>query len=58
MVVSLAVFVLFQGEDVLVEVFLKLLVGKVDVELFKSIHFKILKPENVKNTNEGKRLFT
>ena len=47
---------LFQGEDVLVEVLLKFLVGKVDVELFKSIHVKIFKPKYVKNANEGKCL--
>lgn len=36
-----------------VEVLLKLLVGKVDVELFKSIHFKVFKTENVQHSNEG-----
>ena len=49
---SLAVFVLFKGKYVFVEVFLKLLVGKVDVELFKSIHFKVFKTENVQHSNE------
>ena len=28
---------LFQGEDVFVEVLLKFLIGKIDVELFKSV---------------------
>ena len=54
MTASLAVLMLFQGENVLVEVFLELLVGKVDVELLKPIHFKIFKPKNIENTNEGK----
>ena len=40
-----------------VEVLLQLLVGKVDVELFESVHFEILKTENVQNPNEGKGLF-
>ena len=52
----LAVLVLFQREDVLVEVLLKFLVGKVNVELLESIHIKILEPKDVENTNEGKRL--
>ena len=34
---ELVVFELLQGEDVLVEVLLKLLVGKVDVELFEPV---------------------
>ena len=42
----------------LVEVLLKLLVGKVDVELFKSIHLKILKTKYVQNTDEGKCFLT
>ena len=54
---SLAVLVLFEREDVFVEVFLKLLIGKIDVELLKSIHLKILEPKNVQNPNEGKGLF-
>ena len=44
---SLAVLVLFEKEDVFVEVFLKLLVGKIDVELLEPIHLKILEPKNV-----------
>ena len=39
-----------------VEVLLQFLVGKVDVELFKSIHVEILKPKNVQDANEGKYL--
>ena len=31
---------LFQGEDVFVEVFLELLIGVVDVELFKPVHLE------------------
>ena len=56
MTASLAVLMLFQREDVLVEVFLELLVGKVDIELLKSVHIEILKPKNVQNANKGKRL--
>ena len=40
-----------------VEVLLQLLVGKVYVKLFKSVHFEILKTENVQNPNEGKGPF-
>ena len=38
----------------LIEVFLEFLVGKIDVELFKSIHFEILKSKNVKHSDKGK----
>ena len=54
---SLAVLVLFERENVFVEVFLKLLVGKIDVELLEPIHLKILEPKNVQNPNEGEGLF-
>ena len=37
-----SVLCLFQGKDVLVEVELKLFVGKVDAELLKAVHFKVL----------------
>ena len=37
-----------------VEVLLKLLVGKVDVELLKSVHHKVLKAEDVQHSHEGK----
>ena len=50
----LAVFMLLKREDMLIEVFLKLLIGKINVELFKAIHFKILKSKNVKHSNKGK----
>ena len=53
----LAVFVLLEREYVFVEVLLKFLVGKVDVELLVSIHLEILKPENVQNPNKAKGLF-
>ena len=39
-----------------VEVFLELLVGKIDVELLESVHLKILKPKNVQNSDKDKRL--
>lgn len=52
----LIILVLFQGEDVFVEILLQLLIGKIDVELLKSIDLKVLKPKNVQNTNEGKLL--
>ena len=42
----------------LVEVLLEFLVGKVDVELFKSIHFKVLKSKNVQDTDERKLVLT
>ena len=38
-----------------VEIFLKFLVGKIYVELFKTIHFKILKTKYIQNTDERKR---
>lgn len=44
---------LFKGKDVLVEVLLEFLVGKIDVELFKPIHFEILESENVKYSDKG-----
>ena len=50
----LAVFMLLKGKDMLVEVFLKFLISKIDVELFKSIHFEILEPKNVEHSNKGK----
>ena len=50
----LAVLVLFQGKDMLIEVFLELLVGKIYVELFKSVHFEILESKNVEHSNKGK----
>ena len=37
----------------LVEVLLEFLISKVDVELFKPIHFKVFKPKNVEYSNEG-----
>ena len=40
----------------LVEVLLQLLIGKVDVELLKAVHFKVLEPEDVEHPNEGKLL--
>ena len=45
---------LLKRENVLVEVLLQLLVGKVDVELLKAIHFKILKAKDVQDSYEGK----
>ena len=45
---------LLKGKDVLVEVLLEFLVGKIDVELFKSIHFEILESENVEHSDKGK----
>ena len=51
---SLVVLVLLKRENVLVEVLLQLLVGKVDVELLKAIHFKILKAKDVQDSYEGK----
>ena len=45
---------LLQGKDMLIKVFLEFLIGKVDVELFKSIYFKILESKNVKHSNKGK----
>ena len=37
----------------LVEVFLKLLIGKVDVELLKTVHSEILEAKDVKDTHKG-----
>ena len=34
----------------LIEEVLKLLIGQVDAELFKGIHFKVLKAKDIKNT--------
>ena len=45
---------LLKGKDVFVEVLLEFLVGKIDVELFKSIHFEILESENVEHSDKGK----
>lgn len=42
---------LFKLEDVLVEVVLETLVGKVDAELFEAVVLIILKPKNVKHSN-------
>ncbi len=42
---------LFELEDVLVEVVLQTLVGKVDAELFEAVVLVILKTENVQHSN-------
>lgn len=47
---------LFKREDVFVEVFLELLVGKVDVELLKAVHSEVFKAKDVKDTHKGKLL--
>jgi hypothetical protein len=52
--ILLAVLVLLEGKDVLIEVLLEFLVGKINVELFKSIHFEILESENVEYSDKGK----
>ena len=40
-------YLLFPGEDVLVEVVLQLLVCDVDAELLKRVVLEVLKPENI-----------
>lgn len=45
---------LLKGKDMFVEVLLEFLIGKIDVELFKSIHFEVLESENVEHSDEGK----
>lgn len=50
--ILLAVLMLLEGKDVFVEVLLEFLVGKIDVELFKSIHFKVLESENVEHSDK------
>ena len=40
----------------LVEVLLKLLVGKVDVELLKTVHSEILEAKDVQDAHKGKLL--
>lgn len=50
----LAVLVLFQWKDVFVEELLKFLVGKVDAKLLKPVHRKVLKAEDIENSNESK----
>lgn len=42
---------LLQVEDVIVEVILQLLVCIVDTELLKAVGLKVLKPENVQDTD-------
>ena len=37
-----------------VEILLKFLISKVYIELLKTVHFKVLKPKNVQDTNESK----
>lgn len=49
---------LLKGENVLVEVLLEFLICKVDVELFKSIHFKVLEAKNVQYSDEGELVLT
>ena len=53
---SLAVLVLLQRENVLVEILLQLLVGEVDVELLEAVHLEVLEPKDVEHPNEGELL--
>ena len=41
---------LLHGKYLMVEVLLKLFVGKIDTELLKTVCLEILKPKNVQNT--------
>lgn len=45
---------LLEREDMLVEILLQFLIGKVNIELLKAIHFKVLEPKNVQDANESK----
>ena len=47
---------LLKREDVFVEVFLELLVGKIDIELLKAVHGEVFKAKDVKDTHKGKLL--
>lgn len=42
---------LFKLKNVLIEVVLEPLVGKVDAELFKTVVFIVFKPKDIKNTD-------
>ena len=50
-VASFTFLYLFQSKDMLVEVVLQLLIGKVNAQLFKAVVQKILKPKDIQNTN-------
>ena len=49
---------LLEGEDVSVKVLLEFLIGKVDVKLFKSVYFKVLKTKDIQDTNKRKLVFS
>ena len=45
---------LLQREDVFVEILLKLLIGKVDIELLEAIDREVFKAKDVQDASEGK----
>lgn len=55
---SPSVFNLLKTENVSVEEFLKFLVRKIYAKLFKSVDLKVLKSEDIENSNEVKIIGT
>jgi hypothetical protein len=52
-----SVFGLLEGEDVVIEELVQLLVGEVDAQLLEAVEFEVLKAKNIEDTNEFVHVF-